>query len=332
VIVTRTPFRISLFGGGTDYPQWYREHGGAVLGFAIDKYCYIFIRRLPPFFSHKHRIVYSQIELPRDIEEIRHPAVRAVMSEMAGDIDGGLEIQHMGDLPARSGLGSSSSFTVGLINAIHAAKGRLVGPKTLAVEAIRIEQEVIREAVGSQDQVWAACGGLGTVAFHISGDFHFTPLVMAQARQRALSDCLMLFFTGQSRFAASVASEKIKSLSSKARELDLMRQMVDEGVAILQQGNRSLDELGKLLHEGWKLKRGLASSVSNDEIDDIYTAGIEAGAVGGKLLGAGGGGFMLFYARPECHAEIRRRLKGLVEIDFEIGSPGSAVIQYDSFR
>lgn len=328
MIITQTPFRVSLLGGGTDYPAWYREHGGAVLGFTINKYCNIFIRRLPPFFEHKHRIVHSQIELVQTIDDVKHPAVRAVLSEMDLPLNSGLEIQHMGDLPARSGLGSSSSFTVGLINAINALNGRRVTNQFLALEAIRIEQDVIKEAVGSQDQIWAAYGGLGKIEFDPNGEFRHERLIMPRERELALNACLMLFFTGISRFATEVASEKIKNLDKKSADLHSMAQMVNEGASILQDHRRSLDEIGRLLHESWALKRGLATSVSNSHIDEIYNAGREAGAVGGKLLGAGGGGFMLFYARPEVQPIIRRKLKHLVHVDFTFSTSGSNVVLY----
>jgi D-glycero-alpha-D-manno-heptose-7-phosphate kinase len=332
VIITRTPFRVSLMGGGTDYPTWYREHGGAVLGFTIDKYCYIFVRRLPPFFTHKHRIVYSQIELVRAVEEINHPAVRAVMSECSRELSGGLEIQHMGDLPARSGLGSSSSFTVGLINALHAMRGKMISPKALADEAIRIEQEVMKEAVGSQDQVWAAFGGLAKINFPPTGDIQYTPLVMSRERAERLNGSLMLFFTGLSRFASSVAAEQISNMNEKEKQLRAMRRMVDECADILQLDYRNLDDLGSLLDEAWQIKRQLASKVSSSTIDEIYAAGIEAGALGGKLLGAGGGGFMLFYVPPHAQPQIRERLRDFIEVNFTINSPGSSVVLYEPDR
>ena len=308
MIISRTPYRISLLGGGTDYPSWYEKYGGAVLGTTIDKYCYLFVRKLPPFFPHKHRVVYSQIELVRDHRELVHPSVRAALMELSSELSVGIEVQHMGDLPARSGLGSSSSFTVGLLNALNALRGKMTAPHELAREAIRIEQHVIKESVGSQDQVWAAIGGLGTITFQPSGDFELTPLIIASERVKALNDCMMLFYSGQSRFASAVAAEKIENLAKRERQLHRMREFVDEGVQILQQANRPLDDLGRLLHESWKLKKELASGVTTSKVDEIYEAGIAGGAVGGKLLGAGGGGFVLLFARPECHGEIRQRL------------------------
>lgn len=332
MIISRTPYRISFLGGGTDYPPWYEKHGGAVLGTTIDKYCYIFIRELPPFFAHKHRVAYSQIELVRDYREIVHPAVRAVLQETGHDQQQGLEIQHMGDLPARSGLGSSSSFTVGLLNAIAALNGRMSSPEQLAKEAIRIEQSVMKENVGSQDQVWAAMGGLGTITFHTNGGFDYRPLIMTSERLEALNNCMMLFYSGQSRFASKVAKEKIDNLSKREAQLHTMREFVDEGEAILQKPNRSLDDLGRLLHESWKLKKQLSSGVTTSRVDEIYEAGRDAGAIGGKLLGAGGGGFVLFYARPEVQGEIRWRLKDLTEVKININSQGSTIVLYNPPR
>lgn len=318
-------------GGGTDYPTWYREHGGAVIGFGIDKYCYICVRRLPPFFTHKHRIVYSQIELVRGVDEINHPAVRAVMSEWPHKL-GGLEVQHMGDLPARAGLGSSSSFTVGLINALHAMEGNRVSAKSLGDEAIRIEQDVLKEAVGSQDQIWAAYGGLARVDFHVSGAIQYEPLIMSRERITALNGSLMLYFTGVSRFATEAAAQHISNMKEKERQLKTMRGMVDECADILQSSRRDMNELGHMLHEAWTLKRELAAKVSNKVIDEIYNAGIDAGALGGKLLGAGGGGFMLFFAPPEAQLKIREALRDFIEVDFTINAPGSSVVLYEPDR
>lgn len=327
MIISRTPFRISLFGGGTDYPAWYLKHGGAVLGTTINKYCYISVRRLPPFFDFTHRIVYSKIELVKDIANIQHPAVRAVLQE-AG-IEAGLEIHHDGDLPARSGLGSSSSFTVGMLNAIHALRGRMTSSWFLAEEAIRIEQKVIGEHVGSQDQIWAACGGTNVIEFRTDGTYSVTPVVMSPERRRELQSHMLLFFTGISRFASEVAEKKIANLQTKERQLFAMRRMVDEALSILQSERANLRDIGTLLHEGWMMKRELAEGVSTPLIDEIYQAGMAAGAFGGKLLGAGGGGFVLFYAPPERHTAIRDRLSKLIEVQIEIGSPGSRIVVYE---
>lgn len=326
MIITRTPYRISLFGGGTDYPTWYREHGGSVVGFAINRYNYLTIRRLPPFFEHKHRIVYSRIETVRDIAEIEHPAVRAVFSEF--DVRDGVELHYDGDLPSRSGLGSSSSFTVGLINALHAMRGRLIGKRDLALEAIRIEQDVIGEAVGSQDQTWAAYGGLNRIDFLQDGQISVNPLVVPPERQRDLMSRFMLFFTGLSRLSTVVAQEKIGNLNKRSGDLHHLRDLVNEAINIIA-GGASLDDLGNMLHESWLIKKGLANSVTTVLVDEIYEKARDAGAIGGKLLGAGGGGFMLLYVDPEKQQRVREALKGLIEVTFDIDRAGSSVIVYE---
>ncbi len=327
MIISRTPFRLSLFGGGTDYPKWYLQHGGAVLGTTINKYCYITVRELPPFFEHRHRIVYSRIELVKEIEDIIHPSVRAVLKEHP--LPQGIEIHHDGDLPARSGLGSSSSFTVGLLNALFALKGQMTSKKRLADETLRIEQQVIAEAVGSQDQIWAAYGGLGRINFATDGSYEVEPVILSDSRKRELEDSLLLCFTGISRFSVEVAKDKIANLEAKANQLHTMRQMVDEAEAILRSPTRPLAEIGKLLHQSWMLKRELAGSITTDVIDEIYDAAMAAGALGGKVLGAGGGGFMAFYVPPERRKAVAESLKDLIQVPFKIGSPGSRVIVYE---
>jgi D-glycero-alpha-D-manno-heptose-7-phosphate kinase len=327
VIISRTPFRVSLFGGGTDLPVWYRKHGGAVLGMAINKYTYLTVRRLPPFFEHKHRIVYSRIEQVKNNLEIEHPAVRAVFSEVG--ITEGLEIHNDADLPARSGLGSSSAFTVGLLNVLAAQRGVLMSKRQLAEEAIRIEQEVIGEAVGSQDQVWAAYGGFNRIDFRVDGSIDVMPMVIHPQRMDELLSSLMLFFTGFSRLAAQIEHRKIENLVQKETQLHEMRALVDEAEAILSQPSRNLDELGGLLHEGWMRKRSLADGVSTGAIDEIYDAALAAGAIGGKLLGAGGGGFILFYVSPENRQSVRERLSSLIEVDLGIDRNGSTIVMYE---
>ncbi|NCX94526.1 MAG: kinase, partial [Gammaproteobacteria bacterium] len=260
MIITRTPFRISFFGGGTDYPGWFRRYGGAVLATTIDKYCYITCRRLPPFFEHKHRIVYSQIENVKNNDEIQHPAVRAVLNwEKVTD---GVEIHHDGDLPARSGLGSSSSFTVGLLHALQGLKGKMADKKQLACDAIHVEQNIIGENVGSQDQVSAAFGGFNRIEFHPNDSFNVYPVIIPGNRRKELRDHLMLFFTGLSRIASDVAKSKIDNLVNRERELTLMRAMVDEALSILRDSHEPIDSFGKLLHTSWQLKRSLSERVS----------------------------------------------------------------------
>jgi D-glycero-alpha-D-manno-heptose-7-phosphate kinase len=326
MIITRTPFRISLFGGGTDYPAWYREHGGAVFGLAIDKYCYITVRRLPPFFEHKSRIVYSQVELVRDIAEIKHPAVRGILAERG--IKDGLEIHHDADLPARSGLGSSSSFTVGLLNALYAHDDQMSAKQDLAREAIHIEQNVLKENVGSQDQIWAAYGGFNRIDFHPDETFAVSPIILPPVRRSEITQSLMLFFTGFSRFASDFAHEQIKNIGNRKSQLHSIREMVDSAVAAATNSSVPLRDLGELLHAGWRLKRELADNVSNTQLDEIYQAGREAGAIGGKLLGAGGGGFMVFLVTPENREKVRERLNKLIHVSIDVDNDGSKVVLY----
>lgn len=326
MIVTRTPFRVSFFGGGTDYPAWYRENGGVVLATTIDKYCYISCRYLPPFFEHKHRIVYSHIENIQNIEDIQHPAVRAVLGR--SEIEKGLEIHHDGDLPARSGLGSSSSFTVGLLHALSALQGKMISKKDLAKNAIHIEQNVIGENVGSQDQVSAAFGGFNRIEFKRNDGFDVKPIILSGQRREELSSHLMLCFTGFSRIASDVAKFKIDNLKNRTVELNTMGEMVDEAVSVLQSEKTPIEEIGTLLNQNWQYKRNLCSRVSTPEIDEIYDQAMRAGAIGGKILGAGGGGFMLLFAKPEKKAAIRERLNKLVHVPFKYDDSGSRVVLY----
>jgi D-glycero-alpha-D-manno-heptose-7-phosphate kinase len=324
VIITRTPFRVSLFGGGSDYPAWYRRHGGSVLGFAINRYCYISVRRLPPFFEHKHRIVYSFIENVKEIAEIKHPVVRAVLTEMG--VREGVEIHHDGDLPARSGLGSSSSFTVGLLQALE---GRHRGQRELADEAIHIEQDVIRENVGSQDQIWAAYGGFNRVNFRCDGSYEVVPVILKRNRLRDLQSHFMLLFSGLSRYASEIVAEQIANFDRRTRQVSRMTSLVNEAVSILGGPNRDLLEIGELLHETWMLKRELATNVSTPGVDEIYETARAAGAIGGKLLGAGGGGFILLFVEPAKQSAVRRALDRLIEVDFKIEGSGSRVVVYE---
>jgi D-glycero-alpha-D-manno-heptose-7-phosphate kinase len=327
MIISRTPYRVSLFGGGSDYPAWYREHGGRVFGFAINKYCYITMRELPPFFDHKHRIVYSSVENVNDIDEIKHPAVRAALQDIPPRT--GLEIHYDGDLPARSGLGSSSSFTVGMINAQYALSERMISKRNLAQRAIRLEQEVMKEYVGSQDQVWAAFGGMNHIDFNRDDSFSVTPLIIDRERQNHLMANLMLFFTGISRYATEIAKKKIANLPKRQSQVENIMDMVDQGEAVLQNTRTPLADLGRLLHDSWSIKRELADEISTPEIDDIYDAAINAGALGGKLLGAGGGGFILLYAEPERQEDVRKALHKLTEVNFDVDQAGSKIVIYE---
>lgn len=324
MIISRTPFRISFFGGGTDYPTWYREYGGAVLATTIDKYCYLSCRYLPPFFEHRSRIVYSRIETVKELSEIEHPAVRAVLGFM--NVTRGLEIHHDGDLPARSGLGSSSAFTVGLLNALTALSGRHVSRDDLATQALHVEQEIIREHVGSQDQICAAYGGFNRIEFRRNNAFDVTPIILEKERISELEDHLMLFFTGFSRIASEIAKSKIDNLRNRIAELNKMYAMVDQSIRLLSNG--FLEDFGRLLHESWMYKRSLSPFVSTPKIDEIYEEALKAGAIGGKLLGAGGGGFLLLFAKPDSHESIRAALKHLVHVPFRFDSSGSKIVLY----
>lgn len=326
MIITRTPFRISFFGGGTDYPAWFQQHGGQVLSTTIDKYCYITCRHLPPFFDYKHRIVYSAIENVRHWDEIKHPAVRAVLGW--SNCGKGLEIHHDGDLPARSGLGSSSSFTVGLLHALAALKGRYVSKKQLASNAIHIEQEVIGENVGSQDQIAAAYGGLNRIEFTRNGNFEVAPVIVRPQRLRELQSHLMLCFTGFSRIASEIAKSQIESIRQRDVELHRMAEMVEEAIRILHSRSSRIDAFGELLHEGWLHKKSLSDKVSTPEIDEIYQTALDAGATGGKILGAGGGGFLLLFVKPALQARVREKLDHLVHVPFSFDDSGSRVVLY----
>jgi D-glycero-alpha-D-manno-heptose-7-phosphate kinase len=327
MIITRTPLRISFFGGGTDYPVWYREHGGAVLSTAIDKCCYITSRWLPPFFEYQSRVSYSRIENVNDNGTIEHPSARECLQFL--DINGGVEIHHVADLPARTGLGTSSAFTVGLLLGLYALKNQMRDKHALAVDALHVEQNLIREAVGSQDQVSAAYGGFNRINFNQDDSFEVKRVLTAPSRLAALDQNLALYFTGFSRIASEIAQEQVRVTPQRTKELETMFQMVGEAEDIVTNPHRSLDEFGRLLHEGWKVKRSLTQKITNSDINEIYEAGLDAGALGGKLLGAGGGGFLLLYVPPERRDEVRRRLKKLLCVPFAFSNRGSQVIVYE---
>ncbi len=326
MIISRTPFRVSFFGGGTDYPVWFREHTGAVLATTINKYCYITCRWLPPFFNHTSRIVWSRIELVKDREEIQHPAVRAVLNFL--DIREGVELHHEGDLPARTGLGSSSAFTVGVLNALYGLNGVMAGREQLAREAIHVEQDRLKEHVGCQDQVMAAFGGFNRIDFWGERNFRVSPIMITAERLELLQSHLMLFFTGLSRDASEIAADQISAIPQRVQELKAMHQMVDEAIRILN-GSGDLLEFGRLLEESWKLKRQLSDKISTPHIDAMYETAQRAGCVGGKLLGAGGGGFLLLFVRPEQQERVRSGLKGLLEVPFRFETVGAQVVFYD---
>lgn len=326
MIISRTPFRVSFLGGGTDYPKWYLRHGGQVLATTINKYCYITCRHRPPFMEHRIRLAYMRIENCQTIDEISHPVIREVLRFL--DLDEGLEIHHDADLPGRSGMGSSSSFTVGLLQALHAHKGEMVSKKQLAREAIYVEQELLGETVGSQDQTLAAHGGLHHVNFGSDGKIVVSPLTISRQRREELNRHVMLFYTGIKRTASDVAASYVESLDEKARALERLTEMVDEGIEILNSGD-DLTGFGELLHEAWQNKRSLSKLTTNSKVDEIYEAARSAGAIGGKLTGAGGGGFMLLFAPPERHGAVIERLERLLHVPITFDSSGSQVIFYD---
>ena len=324
MILTRTPFRISFFGGGTDYPQWYESYGGKVLAATIDKYCYISVRELPPFFEHKFSIVYSRIENIDHINDIKHPAVREVLRYH--NCKKGLVVKHDGDLPARSGLGSSSSFTVGLLNALSAFNGECIEKYKLAKTAIHVEQDLIKECVGSQDQISAAYGGVNEIEFYRDSDFSVVPLVISNTRLTQLNDHLMLFFTGITRIASEIAKSKVSNFGNNHSKLLRMRDMVDEGISILRDKKIPIQEFGQLLHEAWTYKISLSEKVTSQDIDDIYKTARDVGAIGGKILGAGGGGFLLLFVNPNNQDQIRNALSKLVYVPFRFEYSGSQVV------
>lgn len=323
MIISRTPYRISLFGGGTDYPAWYRKHGGAVLAAAIDKYCYLTCRVLPPFFEHRYRVVWSKIETTETYRDISHPAVRAVLERF--NPAQGVEVHHVGDLPARSGMGSSSAFTVGLLQALYGLQGRMVSKHDLAMESIRLEQEVLCEPVGSQDQVTAAYGGFNHIVFHSNGEITVTPMTLPKERLEQLNAHLMLLYTGIKRTSGSVSSTYVNSLEARKRQLRIIGDLTNEAIGILN-GTGDLDPLGELMREAWDAKRSLSDEVSPSEVDGHLQRALAAGAWGGKLTGAGGGGFLVLLAPPERQPTIREAFRNLLHVPFRFDWNGSQII------
>lgn len=326
-ITTRTPFRISFMGGGTDYPQWYSKEGGAVISSSIDKYCYLTCRYLPPFFPTAHRIVWSHIENVSSISDILHPAIRGCLQHMGFTDDKGIEIHHHSDLPARSGMGSSSAFVNGLILALTELRGGKITQEELYKKSVEMEQEILKENVGSQDQVASAVGGLNFIRFQPDGEIIVDPIQIEEKRLGVFEDNLMLVYTGVSRHSSKIAEKLLEDMEAKKSELHKMRSMVDETLSVLT-GHGNLDEFGELLHESWILKRSLSKVVSNDTIDDIYNLARGAGALGGKLLGAGSSGFMLFYVRKDQQEAVVEALKNYLHVDFRFENEGAKTIRY----
>jgi|SRR5579875_1306206 len=326
MIITSTPYRISFFGGGTDYPVWFKEHGGAFLAASINRYCHISCRFYPPFFEYNYRIVWSRIELVHDVGEIEHPAVREAIRFL--DVAEGLEIHHDGDLPARAGLGSSSAFAVGVLHALHALKGHLIPKSQLAQEAIHLEQNLLRENVGIQDQITTAVGGLNLVEIDRGGRFQVRPVPLSPIRKRALEDHLMLVYTGVPRTASDIAGKQIASIPNKSDVLKRMQALAHEAASVLTNGN-DISDFGRLLHENWELKRSIAPEVSTPLVDDVYARARAAGAVGGKLLGAGGGGFILLFVAPEGRQKVLDALKEFLVVPFEFESNGTRIVLFE---
>ena len=323
MIISQTPYRVSLFGGGTDLEAWSSKFGGAVISTTIDKYCHISLRSLPPFFDHKHRLVYSKIESVKNIEEIEHPSIKAVLKLY--EVGEGLEIHHDGDLPARSGLGSSSSFTVGLLNAMSAKFGRIMSKQELAMEAINVEQHLIGEAVGSQDQIAAAYGGFNHIEFHSNGEFEVTPIALSHENTAFLQSHMMLFYTRQQRRASEIEKRKIKQMDKLEKEFSEIAGVTRHGLSILQNDSLDVRELSSLLDCSWQLKRSLSSAVSNAIIDQAYSTALSNGALGGKLLGAGGGGFMLLLVPPEQQDRMKEVLMPFLNVPFCFEQLGSII-------
>lgn len=323
MIITKTPFRMSFFGGGTDIPEFFREHGGAVISTTFDKYCYVTVRHLPPFFDYHTEISYSQLERVKNVDEIDHPAVREAMKAM--DMHD-IRLTYEADLPARTGLGTSSSFAVGMLNAFYALKGKYADKERLAREAVYLERTLCREAGGWQDQIAAAYGGLNRIDFR--GDsFDVRPIIISPERRARLEENLLLFFTGFVRFSSEIQKAS-KTLEEKTAQLKEMLAMVDDAEEILEDKTRDLDDFGRLLDASWRLKRQTGGRVSTDEIDALYDKALAAGALGGKLLGAGGGGFLLFYVPKEKQAAVMETLSSLMHVPFAFENAGTRVIHY----
>lgn len=326
MIISRTPFRVSFFGGGTDYPTWFREHGGAFLSVTINRYCYVMARVLPPFFEVKGRISWSMIENVNAVDEIQNPVVRECLRLL--DMEPAVDIHYHGDLPARSGLGSSSAFCVGLLNSLHALRGEFVGKMDLARQAIKVEHDLIGDTVGVQDQMATAHGGLNHYSIDREGGVCVRPVVLPPERLEALQSHMLLFYTGIARSASSVAETKVKNMGERTAEVRRIQELVDEAHAVLC-GPSDLEDFGKLLDETWRMKRSLSTAVSNDQVDQAYAAAMKAGATGGKLLGAGGGGFLLIFANPRVHQRVLAALKDLLHVPVTFDRQGTQIIFHD---
>ena len=324
MILTKTPFRMSFFGGGTDIPQFFQKYGGSVISTSFDKYVYVTVRHLPCFFEHSTELFYSKIEKIKDISEMEHPMVRNAMKML--DMQE-LHIAYDADLPARSGLGTSSTFAVGLLNAFYCLKGRYAAKKQLAMDAIHLERDLCNESGGWQDQIAAAFGGLNRIDFK-KDHFHVNPIIISPERKERLNDNLLLFFTGFTRLSSEIQKANSLTFDQQVDHLLELLHLVDEAESVLEDRTRDLDDFGRLLDHTWRLKAKMSPVISTQSIDEYYLKGISAGALGGKLLGAGGGGFLLFYVPPEKQESVRNALRGLVEVPFKFENGGTRVIYY----
>ncbi len=324
MIITKTPFRMSFFGGGTDMEEFFRQYGGAVLSTTFDKYCYVNVRHLPRFFDYTTELSYSKTERVTDIEDIEHPAIRNAMKML--DMHE-IRLTYEADLPARSGLGTSSSFAVGMLNAFYALKGKYVDKKRLADEAIYLERVLCAEAGGWQDQIAASFGGFNRINFSADG-YEVMPVIISPERKRRLNDNLLMFFTGFTRFSSDVQKANKQGYHDKTAELKEMLSLVDDAERVLTDKTADLDDFGRLLDHTWKLKRQTGAAISTDSIDALYSKGIAAGALGGKLLGAGGGGFLVFYVQPEYRESVMKAMSDLLYIPFRFEDGGTRVIHY----
>lgn len=327
MIITRTPYRISFFGGGSDYHTWYEQHGGDILSTTINHYNYISCRYLPPFHAEYHnRIAWKILEYPKTVDDIQHNAIRAALKYY--NVTRGIEISNQCDLPARSGLGSSSSFCAGLIESIYALKGEMITKYGLAKETIKLEREILQENGGIQDQIAAVYGGLNHIHINNNGSFSVNPVLISEKRKSELNDNLLLFFTGVARTSSEIAEKQVKSTKSNTEQITRMQQMVGEAEKILTSPTSDMNDFGRMLHETWMLKRSLTDKISTSFIDEIYQTGLNNGALGGKILGAGGGGFILFYATPDKQRAIKKSLQNLIHVPFKFDDQGSQIIYY----
>ena len=325
MIITKTPFRMSFFGGGTDMPSFFNENGGSVISSTFDKYAYVNVRHLPPFMPYYSELCYSRFERVNSIDDIEHPAIREAMRML--DIHE-IRLTYEGDLPARTGLGTSSTFAVGMLNAFYALKGKQVGKRKLAEDAIYLERELCRENGGWQDQVAAAFGGLNRIDF-ANNEFKVTPIIIHPDRKKLLNDSMMLFYTGVTRFSSEVQKDTMSNQQDKITQLKEMLSLVDDAQAILEDKHSDFNDFGRLLDHTWRLKRKTGGKISNGSIDELYERGLKAGALGGKLLGAGGGGFLLFYIEPDKKEALLREFEDLMQVPFQFENEGTSMVYYN---